>query len=499
MITIFKLNESFMKITSDNEDELDSIKENFTFFVNGYRYNKKFLSKLWDGKIRLLNYRGMMPVGLISNLVKYCKQHNIEIEFANKYAFKFNNQMEFVEEFLNKLDSRLEIRNHQLEALKFVAKNNRGLILSSTNSGKSYVMYLITRFWMDQIKLNKIVIVVPSVKLVNQLKKQFIEYSSKEYFDSNYTILYAGANVDFDKRVLISTWQSLKSKPDSFFAEYGGILTDECHLANAANQTRIVESMINSRYKIGLTGSLSDYKVGVLQLTGSYGEGKQFMTARESIELGISADTDIKIVKFDYSKRPINVEKQILNDGKGDSSKIYNAAIKFIINDIFRNSYIVANALTENNNSLILVRFVKHAKFLYKIAEKMLDEKSINSNKVIRYIDGSTKSRKEDSEVNQILNEITHNDNVVLIATYGTMSFGIDNDNLHNLHLAFPVSSSEIVKQSIGRMLRKKDGKDKIHVKDYYDDLPIFRKQINTRISTYNSEKHYYERETVDI
>ena len=89
MITIFKLNESFMKITSDNEDELDSIKENFTFFVNGYRYNKKFLSKLWDGKIRLLNYRGMMPVGLISNLVKYCKQHNIEIEFANKYAFKF--------------------------------------------------------------------------------------------------------------------------------------------------------------------------------------------------------------------------------------------------------------------------------------------------------------------------------------------------------------------------------------------------------------------------
>ena len=60
---------------------------------------------------------------------------------------------------------------------------------------------------------------------------------------------------------------------------------------------------------------------------------------------------------------------------------------------------------------------------------------------------------------------------VVLVASIGVFSEGIDILNLHNLYIVESSKSEIIVRQMLGRGMRLMDGKDKITVFDFSDNF----------------------------
>ena len=91
------------------------------------------------------------------------------------------------------------------------------------NSGKSLIIYALIRWYLDNCN-EKILIIVPSVSLCNQMKSDFEDYSSSDNnFDaeSEIHLIYSGQEkLDVSQRILISTWQSIFTQPKNQFLKF---------------------------------------------------------------------------------------------------------------------------------------------------------------------------------------------------------------------------------------------------------------------------------------
>ena len=67
-------------------------------------------------------------------------------------------------------------------AVVHALKSDRAMLLSPTASGKSFIIYLLTRFHVDAER-RKVLIVVPTTSLVEQMASDFIEYNNGECLD----------------------------------------------------------------------------------------------------------------------------------------------------------------------------------------------------------------------------------------------------------------------------------------------------------------------------
>ena len=79
-------------------------------------------------------------------------------------------------------------------------------IIITNGSGKSLIVYLLTRFNQLRIK-NKILNYSNFLSLVEQLYKDFKDYGydSEKYVHK----IYEAFRRDTDKKIIISTWQSI--------------------------------------------------------------------------------------------------------------------------------------------------------------------------------------------------------------------------------------------------------------------------------------------------
>jgi superfamily II DNA or RNA helicase len=104
-----------------------------------------------------------------------------------------------------------------------------------------------------------------------------------------------------------------------------------------------------------------------------------------------------------------------------------------------------------------------------------------------------TQEREEVRRLVEVGNDI------VIVASYGVFSTGINIKRLHNIVFASPYKSQIKVLQSLGRGLRVADDKDQLNVFDIVDDLTFKNKENFTlkhfreRINIYNSEQFEYD------
>ena len=86
--------------------------------------------------------------------------------------------------------------------------------------------------------------------------------------------------------------------------------------------------------------------------------------------------------------------------------------------------------------------------------------------------------------------------NDTILASYGTFSTGVNIKRIDNIVFASPSKSRIRNLQSIGRGLRRVDGKDKMRLFDIADDLQCDNytlSHLKDRINIYNEEKFSYE------
>jgi superfamily II DNA or RNA helicase len=483
-IFIQSYNEVYIRIES-NRGIAQELSEHFSFYVPGYRFMPAFKSRSWDGKIRLFDVNKLtIYKGLIEEVKKFATSRNYSIELDNNLDTANEFSMFECGQFIQSIKTKLEPRNYQIEGFVHAVRNNRCLLLSPTGSGKSFIIYLITRFY-PQRKL----IIVPTISLVHQLEKDFKDYSGQPGFR---TLKISGdTNKDWvhriDEDIVITTWQSIYKMPRDWFIQFGVVIGDEAHQYKAKSLTSILEKMPTCKYRFGFTGTLDGTETHQLVLEGLFGKVKALVKTKELMEANQLAKLHIKILLLKYSKQTC----------KERSGLKYSDEMGFIVGHQKRNEFIQNLALSLEGNSLILFQYVeKHGKILYDLIKSKADTK-----RKIFFVFGGT-----DGETRESVREITEKEtDAIIIASYGTFSTGINIRALHNIILASPSKSKIRNLQSIGRGLRTNENKDKCTLFDIADDLQ-HNKKVNftlkhlfERVKIYNQEKFDYKMYKINL
>ena len=78
-LKVRKINETFLQIECDASTERE-LSEHFCFFVPGYKFMPAYRNRMWDGKIRLFDYRKkQLYCGLLHYLKEFATEsgHNL--------------------------------------------------------------------------------------------------------------------------------------------------------------------------------------------------------------------------------------------------------------------------------------------------------------------------------------------------------------------------------------------------------------------------------------
>lgn len=482
MITINELDSVNLKIDCDRSiaKELSSF---FTFTVPNYQYTPAFKNKMWDGKIRLFNtLTQTIYSGLTDYVFKFAEERNYKILF-NPLTREYVQESD-IDLFLNSFNcflggEKITPHEHQIQAVKHALIKQRTLLISPTGSGKSLIIYLLIRFLLNHIPENKkILIIVPTTGLVAQMFNDFKEYSNKDGFIKMCHSLYEGQDKITNKRIVISTWQSIYKLKEDYFKDFYCVFGDECHLFKAKSLTTIMSKMKDCPYRIGTTGTLDGTHVHKLVIEGLFGPVYNVTSTKNLIDKNLLSNLKINCLLLQYLPEEVEQIKRAK----------YIEEIQWLVANEKRNKFIVNLCSHLKGNTLVLFNFVeKHGLPLHKQLEKI-------SKKPCFLIYGKTEA-SEREDIRQIVNKET---NCILVASYGTCSTGINIKNIHNIVFTSPSKSVVRVLQSIGRGLRKSETKEKVVVFDIGDDLRHKKyrnhalRHMDDRINIYNNEKFSY-------
>ena len=489
-IAVAKLNETFLQISCESSTERE-LSEHFCFYVPGYKFMPAYKNRMWDGKIRLFDYRKKtIYCGLFNYLKEFAEQRGYSLVTDYRPTGKEN-----VDDLVSRLPltaagASIRPRGYQLAGVKHALANHKSLLLSPTASGKSLMIYLAIRHFLENNKKQNVLIVVPTTSLVEQMYSDFGDYSSTDSWNvaDNCHRIYSGKEkINLNHRVIITTWQSVYKMPTPWFKDYGMVIGDEAHNFKAKSLTAIMEKCVNAKYRIGTTGTLDGTQTHQLVLEGLFGPVYKVTTTKDLMDADDLAQLEIRILLLKYNDEYC----------KAVSKMKYQDELDFIVRYGPRNEFISDLATKITGNTLVLFQYVeKHGKPLHDILKKKVDK-----DRKLFYVSGET-----DVDTRENIRAITEKeDNAIIVASLGTFSTGINIKKLHNIIFASPSKSQIRVLQSIGRGLRKSgDGINTI-IYDIADDLHWKTQKNYTlnhageRISIYSKEKFEYNINEIKI
>ena len=476
-IIIKKKNEVYITVKAEPAicQELSDL---FTFDVPGAKFMPQYRNKYWDGKIRLFSpATGEVYVGLVDKIASWAKKSEYSLEFEDNefYGSPFEeNEMisrEGVREYMTKI-SKYKPRDYQVDAVYDALRYNRKLLISPTASGKSLMIYSVVRYFAEKNK--KVLLVVPTTSLVEQMYKDFKDYgwNAKRYCHR----IYSGREKTNENPVTITTWQSIYKLKKPFFQDFEVAIGDEAHLFKSKSLVSIMTKMNDAKYRYGFTGTLDGSQTHKWVLEGLFGPSYKVTQTKELIDKGHLSKLQIRVLILKH------------NDQKFET---YEDELQYIIGHPKRNRFIRNLALDLRGNTLVLFsRVATHGQILFDSINN-----SVHNGRKVFYVHGGVEAQEREE-----VRTITENEsNAIIVASYGTFSTGINIKNLHNVIFASPSKSRIRNLQSIGRVLRKGDKKSKAVLYDIADDISFKSRKNYTlnhlveRIKIYNEEKFNYE------
>ena len=476
-LSIKKKNEVYIKISSPEEHVHKELSDYFTFEVPEAKYLKRNPRyKYWDGTIRLYSpATGELYHGLITHLQSWADDHQYTMSYETDDWYgdilERNDYVSppAVKHFMEKISPKIKPRGYQIKGVYEALKTNRKLLLSPTGSGKSLMIYSLVRYYTATSK--KTLIVVPTTSLVEQMVNDFVDYGWNA--EDHVHKIYSGKDKNTDKPVIISTWQSIYKFPKRYFDDIDCVIGDEAHLFKSKSLTGIMTKLHNAKYRFGFTGTLDGSKTHKWVLEGLFGKCERVTTTDGLIKSGYLSNFRIKILLCQHE--PQHMET-------------YHDEMEYLVNHKGRNNLIKNLVKDLDGNTLVLFNYVeKHGDPLYELINSNIDPK-----RKIFFVHGGTdvQDREEVRQITEL------EDNAIIIASYGTFSTGINIKRLHNIIFASPSKSRIRNLQSIGRVLRKGEGKSVATLYDIADDIGgqnYTLRHLNERVNIYNDENFKYE------
>ena len=487
-LIIEKRDEVYITVDCDPNVQRE-ISEFFTFYVPGYKFMPAFRNRMWDGKIRLFSQKTKeIYFGLFPYIKAFAEERGYHIVCGKGVEIDNKVDKEVVTKFSNSLGQSFEARDYQIDAIYHSLKFNRALLLSPTASGKSFIIYALIRYYSHLIKdeeNNRCLLIVPTTSLVEQMYTDFKSYGwNVERYCHR---LYSGYSNKTDKKVLISTWQSLYKLPKQYFKQFGVVFGDEAHLFKSKSLTEIMTKLTDCKYRVGLTGPLDGAHTHKLVLEGLFGAVNKVTSTKKLMDKKQLSNLVVRCL----------ILKHTIENSKMVASGKYQDEIDYLVTSKSRQTFIRNLALKLKGNTLVLFQLVeKHGKNLHEI----IQEKAAKGRRVF-YIFGGVETEEREKARAIVENE----NDAIIIASYGTFSTGINIKNLHNIVFASPSKSRIRNLQSIGRGLRLGDNKINATLYDIADDLTYKSKENFTlkhfqeRINIYTEEEFDYEMHNIDL
>tara|TARA_X000001036_G_scaffold128714_1_gene121759 strand:+ start:60088 stop:61497 length:1410 start_codon:yes stop_codon:yes gene_type:complete len=458
-VTVSKVDECFLKVDCPDDGLAKDLHDFFSFKVPGAKFMPSYKNKWWDGKVYLFSMKTRkIYIGLLPYIDEFCRERGYDFKGVHDVLGHKHKTKDFN---ITDLNLPFEPRDYQLDAFHTATKYGRQLLLSPTASGKSLIIYMLARYY-DM----KTVIIVPTTSLVEQMTKDFEEYGYKEKVCK----IYHGQEV-FDAPITITTWQSFAKAPKEVMQSFDVVIGDEAHLFKANVLKGILEKMKNTAIRIGCTGTLDGTEVHRLQLEGLFGPVKKVVSTAQLMEEGTIANLSIDVLVLKHPK------VKLAN---------YQEEMDYLVSNDSRNEFICNLVYSLKGNTLVLFQYVeKHGVLLH-------DKMTCRLGKQLHYVYGGTDVTDRE-EVRTLVEKSSDN---VILASYGTFSTGVNIKKIDNIVFASPSKSRIRNLQSIGRGLRKGEGKDSMRLFDIADNIGGNNYTLNhlkERINIYNEESFSYE------
>ena len=476
---IEKFNEAYIRVKCD-PDIARELSEFFCFDVPGAKFMPSVRNKMWDGRIRLFSPgNGKIYYGLLPYVEKFLKENEYEYQLSDDFEERTLIKS-ITEKFVRSLEKgKMRARDYQIDAVHNIITNHRGLILSPTGSGKSFIIYALVRYYVQKLYDKKVLIIVPTTGLVEQMYNDFADY--KWFPDDHCHKLYAGKEKYTKKEVIISTWQSIYKLDKRYFEQFGCVIVDEAHLAKAKSITSIMTKLHNCKYRVGLTGTLDGTDVHRLVLEGLFSVHEQVTTTSELIEKKQLSPLHIRVLVLEHNQN----DKRMMKD------KTYQQEMEFLSTSMKRNQFIRSLVCATEGNILVLAQYIE--KQLVPLCNMIVDH--CGEKRTVHLIYGATPT--DDRE--KVRHLVENDDNAVIVASYGTFSTGVNIKKIHAIIFASPYKSQVKILQSLGRGLRMSEDKDHLELFDIADDLRYNNKDnytlkhLQERIRIYSEQQFDYD------
>ena len=481
------------------EVEKKQVELSLTKKIHNWYFHPLVKKKIWDGSINFIDKRGpfwKIPIGLWSEVLEIGKEYGYEfhiegIENLFLTDLKLEDFKAWVDEFFK--DSDIEPREYQIEAAWKIVKFRYSVSEIATSSGKTLISFMIFAFLKSQGYIRKFLMIVPSTNLVIQGTEDFEDYGIDQ-IGSKIQQIGGGSKMREGCDVVIGTFQSLVKKDREYFEEFDAVFIDEAHHTNSTSIKKIMSNCMHTGWRFGLTGTLTKRgSADHLTIQQYLGPVLVEISPDFLFRNNYATPVAIKIVILDWLSAEYKDKMAELKSSseKMEGNDLYNLERKLVISNKARLNYIVDFINKTSKNSLVLFQSVKD-EYGRNIWNGI---RETNSSKEAFYVDGDTNEQLRE----EYKSRMETGENKVLIATYGTFSTGISINNLHNIFLVESYKSEVLIKQSLGRGMRKMEGKEKVNIIDFVDDFSTvgyknyLMKHSEARIAIYKNENFDYK------
>jgi superfamily II DNA or RNA helicase len=488
-----------------DEVEKKQVEISLTQKIHNHFFHPLVKKKIWDGSICFIEKRGgfwKVPIGLWRELLDIGVRYGIDIRIAGLSEIISDElSLEKFTQWVNKFfeggiggNPDKMPRDYQIETAWKIIRYRYSVSEVATSSGKTLISFMIFAYLKSKGMVRKILMIVPNSNLVFQGNDDFEEYGLDKLDGVKIQQIGGGSKIKDGCEIIIGTYQSLVKRESDFFEEIDCVFVDEAHHSNSTSIKKIISQCMHSKWRFGLTGTLT--KRGTADyLTIQQFLGPLVMEIPPSFlfDNGYATPVSIKVVTMDWLD-PVYKNKLAdlkLSDNNVEGNEIYNLERKLVIESKVRLNYITDFINKTSKNSLVLFQSVKeeYGKQIWNLLREL------NGDREAFYVDGDTSEALRE----EYKRRMSTGSNKVLIATYGTFSTGISINNLHNIFLVESYKSEILIKQSLGRGMRKMEGKEKVNVIDFVDDFSTKKyrsylaKHSLERIEIYKKEGFEYK------
>lgn len=486
-------------VHASDEVEKRQIDISLTKKIHNWYFHPLVKKKIWDGNICFIEKKGAfwkIPIGLWREILEIGKEYKMEIEIEGisdliLSDFSLEDFKSWVDEFFSGKD--VQPRDYQIEAAWKIIKYRYSISEIATSSGKTLISFMIFAYLKQKGMIRKFLMIVPNTNLVFQGNDDFIDYGIED-LGVKIQQIGGGSKLREGCDLIIGTFQSLVKKDAEFFEDVDAVFVDEAHHTNSMSIKKIVAHCMHCGWRFGLTGTLTKRgSADYLTIQQFLGPLVVEISPEFLFKNNHATPVEIKVVVMNWLDPEIKAKLADLkfNSVNMEGNDIYNIERKLVIESEKRLRYVVDFISKTSKNSLVLFQSVKD-EYGKQIWNRLRD---LSSDREVFYVDGDT----DESLREEYKNRMSSGENKVLIATYGTFSTGISINNLHNIFLVESYKSEVLIKQSLGRGMRKMEGKDKVNVIDFVDDFSTpkynnyLMKHSEARIQIYRNENFKYK------